>query len=229
MDSTVIGEDMEMQVVVVTHNVLPIRSLRWQNIPSSLPVECKVYSCGRVRHKRGQQNSSKCLDKELFYPYIPYVSLPCPSSHCFSSLFDTLHPSEAWLKKGGCTLKDDKDGEVIQSSLNEKNTSCTYQWWRSYAVALPPNTFRDIVDTDPDQCLFSNNRKGPWERESQPIPPFLHVKESFKGGLCERREEFNEVRGEHWSATGSVDSYLNTVLKSLFSTYNLLGRAKLFN
>ena len=36
MDSTVIGEDMEMQVVVVTHNVLPIRSLRWQNIPSLL-------------------------------------------------------------------------------------------------------------------------------------------------------------------------------------------------
>ena len=88
MDSTVIGEDMEMQVVVVTHNVLPIRSLRWQNIPSSLPVECKVYSCGRVRHKRGQQNSSKCLDKRLFYPYIPCVSSPCPplpslSSHSF--------------------------------------------------------------------------------------------------------------------------------------------------
>ena len=71
MDSTVIGEDMEMQVVVVTHNVLPIRSLQWQNIPSSLPVKCKVYSCGRVKHKRGQQNSCKCLDKELFYPYIP--------------------------------------------------------------------------------------------------------------------------------------------------------------
>ena len=228
MDSTVIGEDMEMQVVVVTHNVLPIRSLRWQNIPSSLPVKSKVYSCGRVRHKRGQQNSSKCLDKELFYPYIPYVSLPCPSFHCLSSLYDTLHPSEAWLKKSGCTLKNDEDGEVIQSSLNEKVRSCTYQWWTAYAVALPPNTFRDIVDTDPDQCLFSNNRKGPWERETQPIPPSVHVKESFKGGLCERREEFNEVRGEHWSATGSVDSYLNAVLKSLFSTYNL-GRAKLFN
>ena len=228
MDSTVIGEDMEMQVVVVTHNVLPIRSLRWQNIPSSLSVKSKVYSCGRVRHKRGQQNSSKCLDKELFYPYIPYVSLPCPSLHCFSSFYDTLHPSEAWLKKGGCTLKDDKDGEVIQSSLNEKNTSCTYQWWRSYAVALPPNTFRDIVDTDPDQCLFSNNRKGPWERESQPIPPFLHIKESLKEGLCERREEFNEVRGEHWSDHAFSLLYLNTVLKSLFSTYNL-GRAKLFN
>ena len=228
MDSAVIGEDMEMQVVVVTHNVLPIRSLRWQNIPSSLPVKSKVYSCGRVRHKRGQQNSSKCLDKELFYPYIPYVSLPCPSLHRFSSLYDTLHPSEAWLKKSGVTLKNDKDGEVIQSSLNKKVRSCTYQWWRDYAVALPPNTFRDIVDTDPDQCLFSNNRKGPWERESQPTPPFLHVKGSLKGGLCERREEFNEVRGEHWSDSSSPCSYLNTVLKSLFSTYNL-GRAKLFN
>ena len=31
-------------------------------------MKCKVYSCGRVRHKGGQQNSSKCLDKELFYP-----------------------------------------------------------------------------------------------------------------------------------------------------------------
>ena len=59
----------------------------------------------------------------------------------------------------------------------------------------PPNTFRDIVDTDPDQCLFSNNRTGPRERETQPIPPSAHVKESFKGGLCERREEFNEARG----------------------------------
>ena len=76
MDSTVIGEDMEMQVVVVTHNVLPIRSLRWQNIPSSLPVKSKVYSCGRVRHKRGQQNRSKCLDKGLFYPYIVLYSFP---------------------------------------------------------------------------------------------------------------------------------------------------------
>ena len=98
----------------------------------------------------------------------------------------------------------------------------------SGAVALPPNTFRDIVDTDPDQCLFSNNRKGPRERESQPTPPFLHVKGSLKGGLCERREEFHEVRGEHWSDHIFSLLYLNTMLKSLFSTYNL-GKAKLFN
>ena len=77
---------MEMQVVVVTHNVLPMRSLRWQNIPSSLPVKCKVYSCGRVRQKRGQQNSSKCLDKGLFYPYIPHISSPCPPYPNFSLL-----------------------------------------------------------------------------------------------------------------------------------------------
>ena len=92
MDSTVIGEDIEMQVVVVTHNVLPIRSLRWQNIPSSLPVKCKVYSCGRVRHKRGQQNSSKCLDKGIFYPYIRYVSILLHSSlHSWS-----FYPPHSW-------------------------------------------------------------------------------------------------------------------------------------
>ena len=161
MDSTVIGEDMEMQVVVVTHNVLPIRSLRWQNIPSSLPVKSKVYSCGRVRHKRGQQNRSKCLDKGRFYPYIPYVSLLCPSLHCFSSLFDTLHPSEARLKKSVVTLKNDEDGEIIQSSLNEKVRSCTYQWWTAYAVALPPIPFEISSMPTPVQCLFRNNRKGP--------------------------------------------------------------------
>ena len=91
MDSTVIGEDMEMQVVVVTHNVLPIRSLRWQNIPSSLPVKCKVYSCGRVRHKGGQQNSSKCLDKGLFYPYIRYSCTLSLFFEYFSSVPLAIH------------------------------------------------------------------------------------------------------------------------------------------
>ena len=33
--------------------------------------------------------------------------------------------------------------------------------------------------------------------------------------------EYNEARGEYWSEGCSVDSYLNTVLKSLFSTYNI--------
>ena len=92
----------------------------------------------------------------------------------------------------------------------------------------PPMPFEISLIPTPDQCLFRNSRKGPRERESQPIPPRVHVEDSLKGGLCERREEFNEARGEHWSATGSVDSYLNAVLKFLFSTYNL-GRAKLFN
>ena len=36
MDSAVSKEGMYMQVVIVTHNVLPIRSLRWQNIPRHL-------------------------------------------------------------------------------------------------------------------------------------------------------------------------------------------------
>ena len=145
---------MEMQVVVVTHNVLPIRSLRWQNIPSSLPVKSKVYSCGRFRHKRGQQNSSKCLDKELFYPYIPYVSLPCPSLPCLSNPCDTLRLSEAWLKKSAYNLKSDKDGEFVQSSLNEKVRSCTCQWCTAYAVALPPFTFREFGYTVPKSVLI---------------------------------------------------------------------------
>ena len=49
-------------------------------------AKCKVYSCGKVRHKRGQQNSSKCLDKGLFYPYIPHISSPCPPYPNFSLL-----------------------------------------------------------------------------------------------------------------------------------------------
>ena len=36
MDSAVSKEGMYMQVVIVMHNVLPIRSLRWQNIPRHL-------------------------------------------------------------------------------------------------------------------------------------------------------------------------------------------------
>ena len=36
MDSAVSKEGMYLQVVIVMHNVLPIRSLRWQNIPRHL-------------------------------------------------------------------------------------------------------------------------------------------------------------------------------------------------
>ena len=149
----------------------------------------------------------------------------CTTLDCLKNSIELSVPPKLNLcehdQKSTYNPKHNKDGEIIQSSLNEKVRSCAYQLWRGYAVALPPNTFRDIVDTDPDQCLFSNNRTGPRERESQPTPPFLHVKGSLKGGLCERREEFNEVRGEHWSDSSSPCSYLNTVLKSLFSTYNI--------
>ena len=119
MDSTVIGEDMEMQVVVVTHNVLPIRSLRWQNIPSSLPVKCKVYSCGRVRHKGGQQNSSKCLDKGLFYPYIRYSCTLSLFFEYFSSVPLAIHLCSSLSKEnfGQRYLKEDDSKDIISINM----------------------------------------------------------------------------------------------------------------
>ena len=119
MDSTVIGEDMEMQVVVVTHNVLPIRSLRWQNIPSSLPVKSKVYSCGRVRHKGGQQNSSKCLDKGLFYPYIRYSCTLSLFFEYFSSVPLAIHLCSSLSKEnfGQRYLKEDDSKDIISINM----------------------------------------------------------------------------------------------------------------
>ena len=119
MDSTVIGEDMEMQVVVVTHNVLPIRSLRWQNIPSSLPVKCKVYSCGRVRHKGGQQNSSKCLDEGLFYPYIRYSCTLSLFFEYFSSVPLAIHLCSSLSKEnfGQRYLKEDDSKDIISINM----------------------------------------------------------------------------------------------------------------
>ena len=54
--------------------------LKMSRPPSSPPVKSKVYSCGRVWHKRGQQNSSKRLDKGFFNPYIWCVSILLHSS-----------------------------------------------------------------------------------------------------------------------------------------------------
>ena len=120
MDSTVIGEDMEMQVVVVTHNVLPIRSLRWQNIPSSLPVKCKVYSCGRVRHKGGQQNSSKCLDKGLFYPYIRYSCTLSLLFECFSLVPLAIHLCSSLSKENF------GQSHCMEGNLNERMSISTF-------------------------------------------------------------------------------------------------------
>jgi hypothetical protein len=120
MDSTVIGEDMEMQVVVVTHNVLPIRSLRWQNIPSSLPVKSKVYSCGRVRHKRGQQNSSKCLDKGLFYPYIRYSCTLSLLFECFSLVPLAIHLCSSLSKENF------GQSHCMEGNLNERMSISTF-------------------------------------------------------------------------------------------------------
>ena len=129
MDSTVIGEDMEMQVVVVTHNVLPIRSLRWQNIPSSLPVKCKVYSCGRVRHKGGQQNSSKCLDKGLFYPYIRYS---CTLSLLFECFFGPFRHPPLFVPVQIKIFDQSYDGE---GNLKQFTSISTFHHSRCFRIA----------------------------------------------------------------------------------------------
>ena len=59
--------------------------------------------------------------------------------------------------------------------------------------------------------------------EIQPSPTSVHARESVKEGLCERREEFNEVRGERWSATTSANAYVNASLKSLLGAHSQLG------
>ena len=75
----------------------------------------------------------------------------------------------------------------------------------------------------PNRPLFANSRKGQQWRESQPTPTPLHARRRLKGDLCERREEFNEVRGEYRSATTSANAYVNASLKSLLGTRYQLG------
>ena len=55
--------------------------------------------------------------------------------------------------------------------------------------------------------------------ESQPFPTPVHARKCLKEGLCERREEFNEVRGEHWSDLCSANAYVNASLKSLLGAH----------
>ena len=59
--------------------------------------------------------------------------------------------------------------------------------------------------------------------ESQPFPTPVHARRRLKEGLCERREEFNEARGEYWSDSCSANAYVNASLKSLIGTHYQLG------
>ena len=60
--------------------------------------------------------------------------------------------------------------------------------------------------------------------ESQPFPTPVHARKRLKEGLCERREEFNEARGEYWSDSCSANAYVNASLKSLLGArYQLDG------
>ena len=78
------------------------------------------------------------------------LSLPSLRLSSFSAYpsypFDTSHPSESRLKRSAFTLENDEDGEIIQSSLNEKVRSYTYQLCTAYAVARNPITCRDVSD-----------------------------------------------------------------------------------
>ena len=149
MDSTVIGEDMEMQVVVVTHNVLPIRSLRWQNIPSSLPVKSKVYSCGRVRHKRGQQNSVKkdkeekrmvCRDRKVLCQDICY---------CFADL------SCAWISHMNkfCFLREGWKGYFVIAT-NVSAVHCVLQRQPAFPCLLRSLYYRSMPWSFRDRIIF---------------------------------------------------------------------------
>ena len=140
MDNAVSKEGMEMQVVVVARNALPIRSSRWQNVPSSLPVKSKAYSCGRVRHKRGQQNSSKCLDKGLFYPYIRCVSI------LLHSLLFTLHYS------GAISCCPDENNKSCVKRCDIKNV-------RNKTNELIPS-FNNVFLQGPQRNLSSGYRCG---------------------------------------------------------------------
>ena len=72
----------------------------------------------------------------------------------------------------------------------------------------------------PNQRIFIDCRKRRQKRESQPAQTPVYARKCLKGGLCERREEFNEVRGEHWSDLCSANAYVNASLKSLLGAHN---------
>ena len=59
----------------------------------------------------------------------------------------------------------------------------------------------------PNRHIFGNYRKGTQEWVNQSSTTTLHITKSHYGGLCERREEFNEAGVERWSETSSVHAY----------------------
>ena len=79
-----------------------------------------------------------------------------------------------------------------------------------------------MTDADPKKADIRRFPKKAIRVEIQPSPTSVHARESVKEGLCERREEFNEVRGEHWSATTSANAYVNASLKSLLGARLIL-------
>ena len=80
-----------------------------------------------------------------------------------------------------------------------------------------------MTDADPKKADIRRFPKKAIRVEIQPSSTSVHARESVKEGLCERREEFNEVRGEHWGATTSANAYVNASLKSLLGTRYQLG------
>ena len=55
-----------------------------------------------------------------------------------------------------------------------------------------PLSFETTSTSTPNRALFANSQKGQQEWENQPTPTPLHAGKRLKGGLCERREGFNE-------------------------------------
>ena len=80
-----------------------------------------------------------------------------------------------------------------------------------------------MTDADPKKADIRRFPKKAIRVEIQPSPTSVHARERVKEHLCERREEFNEVRGEHRSATTSANAYVNASLKSLLGAHSQLG------
>ena len=127
-----------------------------------------------------------------------------------------------WDPLGRFTIKsnDSSISSVKSKKLDHMVTSCEAGM---PLTATPLNKKLWSLPT-PNRPLFANSRKGQQWRESQPTPTPLHARRCLKGDLCERREEFNEVRGEYRSATTSANAYVNASLKSLLGArYQLDG------
>ena len=126
MDSAVSKEGMYMQVVIVVHNVLPIRSLRWQNIPRHLLHLSIIFSFSLFQASPFSVKDLLLSLSCIVFTLSSFLSVAYPSfSVCFLS-FD--QPSFSFYRP----IKTFPHPTSLERKLDveEKRVIYAYNWWK---------------------------------------------------------------------------------------------------